>query len=129
MTELVKVVLNPYAGRGRGGQAAARICEGLALAGIPFDLARKARLEGFTTVIAAGGDGTVSEVVNGLAQATPADQPVGNLGLLPVGSANDFADMPGCSRDLQHAARVIAAGRTRRIDLGYTTVYTGAATL
>jgi YegS/Rv2252/BmrU family lipid kinase len=141
MAEPVKVILNPYAGRGRGGQASPRIRTALTQAGISFDLvettgvghaidlARQARLDGFTTVVAAGGDGTVSEVVNGLAQATPEGQPVGNLGLLPVGTANDFADMLGCSRDLHQAARAIAAGRTRRIDLGYTSIHTSAATV
>lgn len=51
------------------------------------ELARNA--EGFDTVLALGGDGVVHEVVNGLMQLSPARRPT--LGVVPVGSGNDFA--------------------------------------
>src|SRR6476661_8319253 len=99
--ELVKVILNPYSGRGGGAKAKPRICQALEQAGVHFDLAetngvghgielaRQARLDGYATVVAVGGDGTVSEVMNGLAQATPPGELVGKLGLLPLGTGND----------------------------------------
>lgn len=132
--ERVKVILNPYAGRGAGGRAKAHLTAALAQAAVTFDLAettgvghavelaRQARLAGYTTVVAVGGDGTISEVVNGLAQATPAGQVVGKLGILPLGTGNDFADIVGCSRDLATAARTLAAGQTRLVDLGHTLI-------
>ena len=133
----IKVILNPYAGRGSGGRAKAQLDQALAQAGVTFDLvetngvghaielARQARQDGYATIVAVGGDGTVSEVMNGIALATPADEVVGKLGVIPLGTGNDFTDMLGVPRDLDHAARRIAAGQTRRIDLGYATVQTG----
>ena len=67
--------------------------------------------EGFTTIVAAGGDGTVNEVVNGIAGADVA------LGILPVGTMNVFAAELGLPGDLDEAWAIIQAGRTRRVDL------------
>lgn len=134
MEKPVFVVLNPSSGRGQGGKARDQITSALRTAGVTFELtetkatgdaitlARQARLAGYETVIAAGGDGTVSEVVNGLAQATAADGLVGKLAILPAGSGNDFADMTGIARDLGAAARAIAVGHTRRYDLGHARI-------
>jgi YegS/Rv2252/BmrU family lipid kinase len=139
--ERVKVILNPYAGRGRGGVARERIhtalqqanvrCELAETQGVghAIELARAATLAGFGTIVAVGGDGTISEVVNGMAQATPPGQPVGKLGILPLGTANDFAAMAGCPRDLHSAAQAVGRGETRRVDLGFTQIRTADATV
>jgi YegS/Rv2252/BmrU family lipid kinase len=74
-------------------------------------LAAGALKQGFTTVVAAGGDGTVNEVVNGIAGSDVA------LGILPVGTMNVFAAELGLPGDLDEAWAVIRAGRTRRVDL------------
>src|SRR5260221_2025119 len=66
---------------------------------------------GFRTVVAAGGDGTINEVVNGLAGSEVA------LGVLPVGTMNVFAAELGLPGDLRRAWQVVRAGRTRKIDL------------
>jgi YegS/Rv2252/BmrU family lipid kinase len=64
-----------------------------------------------------GGDGTINEVVNGIARgASTDDWPA--FGVIPLGSVNDFVDNLGLPKDLNQAARVIAAGATRKIDLG-----------
>lgn len=67
--------------------------------------------DGFTTVVAAGGDGTVNEVVNGIAGSGVA------LGILPVGTMNVFAAELGLPNDLSAAWSVILAGHTRKVDL------------
>jgi len=67
--------------------------------------------EGFTTIVAAGGDGTVNEVVNGIVGADV------SLGILPVGTMNVFAAELGLPGDLDEAWAIIRAGRTRRVDL------------
>jgi diacylglycerol kinase (ATP) len=72
---------------------------------------------GCDAVVAAGGDGTVHAVVNGLIIAAGSG-PTCPLGILPLGTGNDFSDMAGLPRDLHLAARVIAAGQTRRVDAG-----------
>ena len=139
--ETVKVILNPYAGRGRGGKMAGQIeaafrrhnltCE-IAQTSAPGEavsLARRARLDGYAIVAAAGGDGTVHEVVNGLAEATPEDETVQGLAVLQTGSGNDFADMVGAARELDAAVRAIRAGNTRNVDLGRVEAFDGRNTL
>ncbi|MFN8488203.1 MAG: diacylglycerol kinase family protein [Caldilineaceae bacterium] len=135
MRERVKIILNPYSGRGAGARTKPRICAALTDAKINFDLAetngvghgielaRQAALEGYTTVVAVGGDGTVSEVMNGLAQATPPNKTAGKLAMIPLGSGNDFAAMVGCKRELAHAVQAIASGKSRRIDLGQAIIH------
>ncbi len=63
-------------------------------------------------VIAAGGDGTVNAVAEGLLETGLP------LGILPLGTANDLARTLAIPTDLNAAARVIAAGHETRIDLG-----------
>src|SRR4051812_39401144 len=74
-------------------------------------IARKAAEDGFRIVVAAGGDGTINEVVNGIAGTKAA------LGVLPVGTMNVFAAELGLPRDLEEAWEIIEAGYTRAIDL------------
>jgi diacylglycerol kinase family enzyme len=82
-------------------------------------LAEEASLAGFSPIIAAGGDGTISETVEGMVRATKSDQDVvGPFGILPLGSANDFVFNADMSADIEAAAKVIAAGKIRSIDLG-----------
>jgi YegS/Rv2252/BmrU family lipid kinase len=75
--------------------------------------ARVAADAGFNLVVAAGGDGTVNAVARGLCGSNTA------LGILPLGSANDLArELRIPRRDVGAAARLVAIGHSRRIDLG-----------
>jgi diacylglycerol kinase (ATP) len=76
--------------------------------------------QGCDAVVAAGGDGTVSEVVNGLLAAA-GEGPTVPLGILPLGTGNDFAEMVGIPRELEQAAGVVAAGCTWLVDVGRVT--------
>jgi len=73
-------------------------------------MARQAAAQGADVVVAAGGDGTLNEVVNGL---DGYDVP---LGLLPAGTANDFARQAGIPADADHAMDVILQRKPVRID-------------
>lgn len=74
--------------------------------------ARHAASEGFTKIVAAGGDGTINEVVNGLAGSAAM------LGLLPIGTVNVFATELGLpSHNLQSCWDIIQGGHTRLVDL------------
>jgi len=63
-------------------------------------------------VIAAGGDGTINEIIQGLAGSETA------LGVLPTGTVNVWAREMGIPLDLHDACNVLVYGQTRRIDLG-----------
>lgn len=80
-------------------------------------LAAQAVREGFATIIAAGGDGTANEVVNGIADIPQGLASV-RLGIVPLGTVNVFARELGLPRDGAGAARALAAGREMAIDLG-----------
>lgn len=81
-------------------------------AGEAREFARQAVQQGVATVVAAGGDGTVNEVVNGIAGSDVA------LGLLPIGTMNVFAAELGIpANDLRKCWEIIEAGHTRRVDL------------
>jgi diacylglycerol kinase (ATP) len=140
-----KIIVNPYAGRWKAQAAIPdieRACQEIGLdyelvvtggPGHGIELAREAALAGFSPIVAAGGDGSVSEVVNGLMQAAGAcvepfgyaqdkhsrsDEVTGPFGVIPLGSADDFADMLGLEKEVETACRVILAGQTRVIDVG-----------
>lgn len=85
-------------------------------AGAGRSLAAQAVREGFEVIVAAGGDGTVNEVLNGIA-----DEPRGleraRLGVLPLGTINVFARELGLPRGFHEAWQVIAGGREMRVDL------------
>lgn len=75
-------------------------------------MARRAVGEGFKKIVAAGGDGTINEVVNGLAGSAA------TLGLLPIGTVNVFAMELGLpSHNLEMCWDIIQSDNTRLIDL------------
>lgn len=129
-----KIILNPYAGRWKGKQKRLEVEATLRSMGIDFELvmtdapghgtqlAYQAVKDGFTPIISAGGDGSFSEVMNGIVSASQDTQsPPIPLGLLPLGTANDLMVNLGIPTDITGAVKVIAAGNTRRIDLGIVT--------
>lgn len=75
-------------------------------------LARRAVEEGTETILVAGGDGTLNEVVNGMAGSRA------RLGILPAGCRNVLARELGIPPGFEEAMALIAVGKTRRIDLG-----------
>jgi YegS/Rv2252/BmrU family lipid kinase len=86
--------------------------------GAATDFARAAVEEGFDTLVAAGGDGTVNEVVNGLA-AAPQGLQRARLGIIPLGTINVFAKELGLPARPAAAWETILAGRETTIDLPY----------
>jgi diacylglycerol kinase (ATP) len=80
------------------------------------ELARQAALDGYELVIAAGGDGTVHEVINGFMQVPVEQRP--KLGIVPLGSGNDFSFAVGMDRNPANALRQVFTGTARRVDIG-----------
>jgi YegS/Rv2252/BmrU family lipid kinase len=114
------VILNPAA-RGARTQRLRTQVENLARhavlcttsgAGEAERLARNAATEGYEKIVAAGGDGTVNEIVNGIAGHNV------SLGLLPIGTMNVFATELGLPlNDLASCWQIIEQNRTHRVDL------------
>ena len=126
-----KVILNPYSNRWNAEKRMPEAEAALEAAGIdyelvvsptrggPVSLAEEAFRTGYSPIIAAGGDGTVGDVVHGMALSAKGDKgQLGPLGILPLGTANDLAWKLGVPLDLNAAARLIASGRSRSMDIG-----------
>ena len=121
----VKVVMNPWSDQKRAIQNKDRIQALLQqrsdahivlteYPGHATKLARQATDEGFDLVVAAGGDGTVHEVVNGLVRGGKAGA---TLGVIPIGSGNDFAYGLGIPLEMEAALDRLFSGQPRLIDL------------
>jgi YegS/Rv2252/BmrU family lipid kinase len=81
-------------------------------------LAEEAVTDGCQLVVAVGGDGTVSEVVNGLMRAGQQGNST-TLGIIPVGSGNDFAWLAGIPMEPSAACQRLFEGQTRLVDIGH----------
>lgn len=134
----VLILANPTAGAGAGRVNKQRLVEiaqrdiahGQRDCALHVDVTFKTTREGvveaaakargnYDIVVAAGGDGTVNAVVNGLLSGANIEHstlPI--LGILPIGTGNVFAHNLGIGRGLREACRAIRGGETRRIDVG-----------
>lgn len=129
-------IYNPVAARGEAGRQLPQVEAALRTAGIEFDLvgtratvhavelAQDAAREGYERIITIGGDGLVHEVVNGLMRASNEGETI-TLGILPLGSGNDFIKSippplkPVADRDDWRAAVPrLAANKTTLMDVG-----------
>lgn len=124
-----KIILNPIAGRGHGARIEPQLRELLSAERLDFDLAltagpwhaaelaERAVEDGFELIVAAGGDGTTHEVVNGLLAASGNGE-AGTLGVIPIGSGSDFAHAVGVPPDLPGACLRLTSGKTQVVDVG-----------
>jgi YegS/Rv2252/BmrU family lipid kinase len=129
VADKLKVILNPYGGRLPTTAKMALVEQGLRQTGLDYELevtarrghgielARQAACNGWPVVVAAGGDGTLSEVASGLLQAAGKAE-AGILGIIPIGTANDLADALNIPLETAAACQRLAAGATRLIDVG-----------
>ena len=123
------LIVNPRSAAGRTGRHFDRIARAVRAAIGDFEcaftqargdgsrLAREAVATGGKLVIAVGGDGTASEVVDGLTHARPRD-PDALFGFIPRGTGGDLRRTLGLPEDLDAAARVLASRREVVCDLG-----------
>lgn len=127
MARRVKLILNPMADMGHAWRVAndlrALVVEhgGADWSGTVYpthatELAKQAALDGYDLVIAMGGDGTVHEVINGLMQVPAEKRPV--LGVVPIGSGNDFAHAIGVPFESDRALATALNGQPSPVDIG-----------
>ena len=132
MPRKVKLILNPMADMGRAWKTAndlrpiAQEFKGeLTWSGTVYpthaiDLAKQAAEEGYDMVVAMGGDGTVHEVMNGLMQVPEDKRPI--MGVVPIGSGNDFAYSMGITQRSAHAlAHILKAENIQAVDMALLT--------
>lgn len=128
-----RIIVNPAAGRGAGEQAIPRVERILAGYGLDSDLVRTERpwhaadlakeavAAGYDVVVAMGGDGTSNEVLNGLMRAREEGGGECTMGVLCIGTGNDFAYGVGIPTDLEAGCTALAQGSRRTIDIGRVT--------
>jgi diacylglycerol kinase (ATP) len=122
------VILNPMAHQGRADKNWPQAEEALRRHSIDFvlwrterqghgsELGYKAAKEGYSPVIAAGGDGTVNEVANGLMRAQAEGAEV-VLGVIPLGTANDLTEGLGHDVQIEESVQIIRRGVGSLIDI------------
>jgi diacylglycerol kinase (ATP) len=123
-----RVILNPSSGRERGPEYVDLLTTtlkrhfddvGIAVTAGDGDAERAAAMaaaDGCESIVVAGGDGTLNEVMNGLASAGALDRVV--VGIVPLGTGNDFAAGLDIPLDPDAALEVLLAGREVAVDLG-----------
>ena len=121
------VIINPQAGGGAAHSKWRKVAAQLRNAIGPFEekptqsrkdaigITRKAIENGASRIIVFGGDGTISEVANGILGS---EDPTCLLGVLPFGTGNDFCRSLGIGTKLAKALDVISRGRVRTVDAG-----------
>jgi diacylglycerol kinase (ATP) len=126
MPNKIKLILNPTCNHGRSLREVADLrllmanhnssWSGTEYPGHAIELARQAGEQGYDLVVALGGDGTVHEVINGLMQVPVESRPA--LGIVPLGSGNDFAHILGIPAEPGKALLSALNGRSHPLDVG-----------
>lgn len=124
--EKARIIYNPTSGREAVKKSLPTILEKFEVAGYETSThattsegdaiaaARTAVERGYDLVVAAGGDGTINEVINGLAEQS--NRP--KLGIIPAGTTNDFARALHIPRDINKAVDIILSGKSMLLDIG-----------
>jgi len=124
------VILNPHAGSGRGAKDRTEILKRLDKAGFDYklkvsefpkhtiQLTIEAIAKGFRNLIVAGGDGTLNEAVNGIFSQTVCPPEEIFIGMIPVGTGNDWIKTFGIPNNYKDAVKIIKQGKTMRQDVG-----------
>ncbi|HSM71084.1 MAG TPA: diacylglycerol kinase family protein, partial [Anaerolineales bacterium] len=132
MHRKIKIILNPMADMGNAWRVARDLrsiteqhggidWSGTVYPGHAIQLAKQS--EGYDMVIAMGGDGTVHEVMNGLMHISEDKRPM--LGVVPVGTGNDFAYAINASAKSTEALKQAIEGEASIVDIGLMTDVNG----
>jgi len=128
----IKIILNPAAAKGKAGRAVPRIRKIMNSYNLSYDLevtkeiwhasrvAEEAAKQGYAIVVAAGGDGTCNEVINGLMSYRRSEEGRDNetaFAVIPIGRGNDFAYSLGITSSLDEAVKLIKKGKQKKIDV------------
>jgi diacylglycerol kinase (ATP) len=130
-------IVNPNAGNGRGFKDWNKISSLLSDTGLQFEtrftlakehaiaLTREALSEGYRKFITVGGDGTLNEVLNGVMTSEDCDPASTCLGLIPVGTGNDWCRMFGIPTSYAKAIQILKEGKQMLHDVGEIRFFEG----
>jgi YegS/Rv2252/BmrU family lipid kinase len=126
-----KIIANPAARKGAATTLIPKMEEKLNALGVQYDLVRterpwhaadlasQAAEQGYDAVVAAGGDGTCNEVINGLMRARQNGSVKPSLGVICIGQGNDFAFGAGIPTGWEAGCESLANGQRAKIDVGH----------
>ena len=124
------VIVNPTSGNGSGQKKWSKIQELLKTYGFNFQYAftefdkhsglivKNAIKKGFVNIISIGGDGTLHNIVNGIMQQSEAPTANINIGVIPIGTGNDWIKTHHIPKDIEKAIQIIINGNTKIQDVG-----------
>jgi diacylglycerol kinase (ATP) len=131
------VIVNPNAGNGKGKKDWNRIAGLFAennisiisrvteRKGQAIEFTKSAIDEGYRKIISLGGDGTLNEVVNGICNQNTCPTKEITVGMIPVGTGNDWGRMFGIPLVYEAAVKVIKENKTLAHDIGLISYFTG----
>ncbi|MCH4891241.1 diacylglycerol kinase family lipid kinase [Acidaminobacter sp. JC074] len=120
----IKFIINPAAGHGESKETLnlihnrfqkEQIAYSISISGYEGHIekiAKEAVQEGYTDVVAVGGDGTVLEAFNGIFNSET------NLGIIPAGTGNDFVRMIDIGNNFEKALEKVIEGQVKKVDIG-----------
>lgn len=132
----IKLIINPAAGNGKGRKKWPHLhkmvnttlqdfsYEFTQQSGDAVQIAKRALSEGIETIVAVGGDGTVSEVVNGFFENGKALNPKAKLGVIHLGTGGDFVKTVAAKTPHKTMLELIRAGSATPVDVGQITCHT-----
>jgi len=130
MNQKIKLVVNPAASSGKAAkkwpETEQKLTNILGKISIEFtkeakhatSITRHAIQQGYETIIAVGGDGTINEVVNGFFENAKHINPEASLGIISMGTGGDLVRTLGIPKNIEDAAIKIKTHKTRKYDLG-----------
>lgn len=130
MNKIWFAVANPISGGGRGGRDRDAVIAALRAAGVQFELAvsqhaghtvqlaAQAARAGWRRFLAIGGDGTLSELVNGVLSSDACAPGEARFGLIPIGRGNDWARTHRVPKRYHDAAAIVALDHAIAHDVG-----------
>lgn len=83
-----------------------------------IELAASLAIENFDCILAAGGDGTLNQVVNGILRYTDNNSILPSIGIIPLGTGNDFAKMCDIKLDVNQILKLLRQNKPRATDIG-----------
>lgn len=127
----IACIFNPQADRGNAAQTVALLRQSVSIPEAEWistkeprhagKLAAELAQAGVKRIVSVGGDGTLHEITNGLMTLPANERPL--LGIIPVGSGNDFCFSAGIPRNLVEATRIVArSAKTKNLDVGWVKV-------